>query len=710
MPTRKKHVTITASTSALYLALVAVLTFIILPLRHTSASPQNTPAQTQKPLSSIPYTPSLDLASLDRSTDACVDFYQFTCGGWMKNNPIPPDQPAWSVYGKLENENQQYLWGILQQASNPSAHRTPNEQKIGDYFEACMNEPQIEKAAYRPIAQYLSVIGATSDKTFLPYLFAAQHLAAGAHVSPNNSVLFGFTSGQDPGDASQVVAFAQAGGLGLPDRDYYTDPDPKLKEIRDKYVTHVEKTFQLIGEPVSAASHDAQTVLHIETALAEKSLTPVEQRNPYNLFHKMDRAQLQALTPNFNWNDYLSAMDAPNIQAFNVTEPEFFKEMNSLLASVSLDDWKTYLRWHLFQAWSPYLSKDFQRENFDFYSGTLRGVNEMQPRWRKCIGWIDRDLSEALGQVFVDKTFTADTKARTLEMTRQIESAMETDLKELPWMTAETKKEALAKLYAIVNKIGYPDKWRNYGALEIVRDDFAVNVLRSGMFESKRQVNKIGKPVDRGEWVMSPITVDAYFDPQLNDINFPAGVLQPPLFDPKMDAAPNYGNTGGTIGHELTHCFDDEGRQFDSHGNLRDWWTKKDAEGFEERIACIQQQYAQYVVVDDIHINSKLTTGEDVADLGGLLLAYIAWKNATKNEDLKPIDGFTPDQRFFIGYGQWACENVRPEELRLSARDNPHSPGKYRINGTVSDTPQFAAAFHCHAGQPMVRKKTCRVW
>jgi endothelin-converting enzyme/putative endopeptidase len=688
------------------LSVSAALLLLSLAAPHSTRS-SSTPLsaqQQQQPLSSIPYTPSLDLASLDRTADACVDFYQFVCGGWMKNNPIPADQPGWSVYAKLENENQQYLWGILQQNSDPSAHRTPNEQKIGDYFEACMNEDQIEKTGYRPMQQYLSVIDALTDKSMLPYILATQHLALG-----NNS-LFSFNAHQDLADSSQVIAFALAGGLGLPDRDYYTEADPKLKEIRDKYVIHIAKTLQLIGEPASDATRDAQTILHIETALAEKSLTPVQQRDPYNLFHKMDRAQLQALTPNFNWNDYLTAMGIANVQNFNVTEPEFYKELNSLLQTISLDDLKTYLRWHLARSWSPYLSKNFQDEDFNFYSRTLRGVNEMKPRWQRCIGWIDRDLGEALGQVFVDKTFTPETKARTLKMTQNIEAAMETDLKELPWMTADTKKEALAKLYAIVNKIGYPDKWRNYGALDIHRDEFGFNVARSAMFESRRQLNKIGQPLDRGEWTMTPITVDAEFDPQMNDINFPAGVLQPPLFDPKMDDAPNYGNTGGTIGHELTHCFDDEGRQFDSHGNLRDWWTKKDAEGFEERLACIQKQYAQYVVVDDIHINSKLTSGEDVADLGGLLLAYIAWKNAIKADDLKPVDGFTPDQRFFIGYGQWACENMRPEELRLENRTNPHSPGKYRIDGTVSDMPQFAAAFHCHAGQPMVRPKQCRIW
>lgn len=399
-----------------------------------------------------------------------------------------------------------------------------------------------------------------------------------------------------------------------------------------------------------------------------------------------------------------------NLQTFNVTQPEFYKELNRLIDRESLDNWKVFMRWHLVHAWAPYLSKNFQKEHFDFYSRTLRGVNEMRPRWKTCVQWVDRDLGEALGQAFVAKTFGPDTKARTLDMTRRIEAAMQDDIKQLTWMGPATKQRALEKLHAIVNKIGYPDRWRDYSLLDIVRGDFAANVRSSTVFESKRQLAKIGKPIDRGEWSMTPPTVDAYFDPQMNDINFPAGVLQPPLFDAKMDDAPNYGNTGGTIGHELTHAFDDEGRQFDAKGNLRDWWLKEDAARFQQRTACIVDQYAQYIVVDDIHINSKLTIGEDVADLGGTLLAYTAWKSATRGQNLKTIDGLTPDQRFFIGYAQWACENQRPENLRVQAITNPHSPGKYRVNGVVSNMPEFRKAFGCKEGQPMAREKACRVW
>ena len=663
-------------------------------------------AQVEKhPLPSLPYTPSLDLNAMDRSADPCSDFYQYVCGGWMKNNPIPPDQASWSVYAKLADENQQFLWGILEEESDPGRARNASEQKIGDFFQACMDEPAIEKLGAAPLQAGLKEIAVLKSKSELGKYLGQEHL-----TMRGGGALFGFGSDQDFTDATQVIAFARAGGLGLPDRDYYTKTDPNSQVIRDQYVGHVVRMFELMGDPASAAAGEAKTVMAMETALAQKSLTRVQKRDPYNLFHKMDRVQLKALTPDFDWDAYLSVQGLAGVGTFNVTEPEFYKEVDRLVQSTSLDDWKTYLRWHLAHAWAPYLSMKFQQENFDFYSHTLRGVAVMEPRWKRCVRFVDRNLGEAMGQVFVAKTFGPDVKARTVKMTREIEAAMEDDLKDLPWMGAETKQQALDKLHSIVNKIGYPDKWRDYSSLDIVRGDFAGNIRRSAIFESKRQLAKIGKPVDRGEWGMTPPTVNAYYDAQMNDINFPAGVLQPPLFDAKMDDAPNYGNTGGTIGHELTHGFDDEGRKFDAKGNLRDWWTKEDASRFDERIACVQDQYAQYIVVDDIHINSKLTSGEDVADLGGTLLAYIAWKKAVQGQDLKALDGFTPDQRFFIGYGQWACENNRPEDLRMRAITNPHSPGKYRVNGIVSDLPQFQRAFGCKPGQPMVRQRMCRVW
>jgi endothelin-converting enzyme/putative endopeptidase len=668
-------------------------------------APASGGTDTDKPTTTLPYTPSLDMPSMDKSADPCVDFYQYTCGGWMKNNPIPADQPGWSVYGKLAQDNQRFLWGILEELANKTDGRTATQQKIGDYFAACMDEPAVEKLGAIPLKPLLDEIAAVKTKGDLAALLAREHLS-----EETEGLFFGFRSDQDFADSNQVIAFAVAGGLGLPDRDYYTKTDAKSEEVRQKYVVHVQNMLKLLGDSPDAAKREAQTIMEMETALAKASLTRVEQRDPHNLFHKMDRKGLQALTPGFDWDIYLKTIGLPDVNTFNVTQPAFYKALNQQLRNNSLDDIKAYLRWHIASANARYLSSPFVQESFDFYSRTLRGVQQLPPRWKRCVRQVDNFLGEAMGQEFVNRTFTPDTRKNAVQITRQIEQAMEDDIRELTWMGPETKKQALEKLHAVVNKIGYPDKWRDYSSVEIRRDDHLGNAQRSVIFESRRQLAKIGKPLDRGEWGMTPPTVNAYYNPQMNDINFPAGVLQPPLYDPKMDDAPNYGNTGGTIGHELTHGFDDEGRQFDSKGNLRDWWTKEDSQQFEKRGQCVVDQYAQYVIVDDIKINSKLTEGEDIADLGGLILAYVAWKSATKGQHLENRDSFTPDQRFFIGYAQWACENQRPENLRVSAITNPHSPGKYRVNGLVVNMPEFQQAFGCKAGQPMVRKDRCRVW
>jgi putative endopeptidase len=662
-------------------------------------------AQKDAPLFALPYSPSLDTSSMDRSVAPCTDFFRYSCGGWIKNNPIPPDQSRWDVYSKLEDDNQHFLWGVLEQAAKPTANRSPIETQIGDFFHACMDEAAVEKLGAAPLKQGLDEIAALKSVRDLPAFLARRH----AEFS-NGNMLFGFSSNQDFSDSTRVIAFANAGGLGLPDRDYYVKTDAKSQEIRQKYLGHVAKMLVLLGEtPVSAKAH-ALTVMSIETALAKSSLTRVEKRDPYKLFHKLTTAQLQALTPSFRWAPYFAAAQTPDTPVINVTEPAFFKELQVQLKSRALSDWKTYLRWHLVDSAAPFLSAAFVQTDFDFFRKYLRGVKEMQPRWKRCVQLVDNDLGEALGQVFVQKTFGPDTKQRAVAMTKEIEATMESEIKELPWMGPETKKRALDKLHGMLNKIGYPEKWRDYGSVKISGNDFFGDVEHAAAFEFRRQLAKIGKPVDHTEWQMTPPTINAYYDAQMNDINFPAGVLQPPLFDPRSDDAPNYGNTGATIGHELTHGFDDEGRQFDAKGDLKDWWTKDDATEFEKRAKCVSDQYSQYVVVDDIKINGKLTLGEDVADLGGTFLAYVAWKAATKGQDLKSIEGFTPDQRFFIGMAQWACGDERPESKRANAITNPHSPLEYRINGVVSNMPEFSRAFSCKIGDPMVRETPCKVW
>jgi len=567
-----------------------------------------------------------------------------------------------------------------------------------------MNTAAIDALGDKPVVGELEKIDALKTREEL--------IAALATLDRSEMGSFFFNVGteQDAADSSVMIVGTGAGGLGLPDRDYYTKTDDKSVKIREQYVAYIEHLLVLAGETDEHAKADAASILSIETALAKTQLTRVEQRDPHNIYHMMPIGDLETLAPAVDWARFFAIHDAPGVQKLNVSQPAFLKAVNAELTTEPVEKLRAYLRFHLLTAAAPYLAQPFAQANFDFFSKTLRGTPQMPPRWKTCTRGVDRNLGEALGQEFVKRTFSADTKAKTQLMTEQIETAMQHEIENLGWMSPATKTEALRKLHAIRNKIGYPESWRDYGALTVKRDDYFGDALRASRFESARQWHKLGKPVDRNEWGMTPPTVNAYFDPQMNDINFPAGVLQPPLYDPKEDDAPNYGNTGATIGHELTHAFDDEGRQFDSKGNLKDWWTPEDAAGFETRINCVRDQYAQFVIVDDIKINSKLTSGEDVADIGGTMLAYIAWKKQTEGLKLTDADGFTPDQRFFVGMAQWACENERPENQRVSALTNPHSPGYARINGVVSNLPEFQKAFRCKVGQPMVHVPTCRVW
>jgi endothelin-converting enzyme/putative endopeptidase len=533
-----------------------------------------------------------------------------------------------------------------------------------------------------------------------------------SRYSYSSSMMFSAGSAQDPDDSEHVIADVDQGGLGMPDRDYYIKDDAKSKETRERYLQHVRKVFELIGDSPASARKNAETIMRLETAMAKASLSRVDRRDPHKLVHKMKLAELSQIAPNFDWAAYYGEMQYPEFAILNVDAPDFIKELSSLLSSEPVDNWKTYLRFHVADTSSPFLSSKFVDENFAFYRQYLRGAKEQQPRWKRCVQYVDYDLGEALGQVYVAKVFSPEFKASTLDMVQRIEDSMGQRIRALDWMSPETKLQALTKLAGIRNKIGYPDKWRDYSSVKIVPDDFAGNVERAHQFETRRDINKIGKPVDHGEWDISATTVDAYYNPQMNDINFPAGVLQPPLYDPKMDDAPNYGNTGGTVGHELTHAFDDEGSQFDAKGNLKDWWTKEDREKFDARTKCVDDQYSSYVSVEDVHINGKLTLGENVADLGGEILAYMAWQEKDKKQNLQPVDGLTPEQRFFIGFAQWDCENERPEDMRVRALTDPHSPARFRINGVIVNMPEFSKAFSCKAGQPMVKKpdEVCRVW
>ena len=647
------------------------------------------------------HEPALDVTSMDRNIDPCVDFFQYSCGGWIKRNPIPPDQSSWDTYSKMQDENRERLRAILDEAAKDDPKRSASAQKIGDYYSSCMDEKTIDAKGLDPLKPDLEAIGQLKSKAELANITASMS---------HDNVLFGFGSAQDYRDASKEIAEADQGGLGLPDRDYYLKDDAKSVDLRKAYIAHVQKMFELLGDPVEVAGTEAQTVMRIETALAKGSMTRVERRDPKNLDHKLTAADLEKISPEFQWQLYFTKVGLQSLGSLNVTSPTFFKTMSEELQKESLPDWKIYLRWHLVHAYAPALSSAFVNENFAFFGKTLRGQQELQARWKRCTQSVDNDLGEALGQVYVEKYFSPEDKEKALKMVKEIDAAMAQDIDSLPWMSAATKQQALVKLHGMANKIGYPDKWRDYSKLEIVRGDELGNVERARKFEMNRELAKIGKPVDRGEWDMTPPTVNAYYNPQMNDINFPAGVLQPPAFDPTSDAAPNYGDTGGTIGHELTHGFDDEGRQFDALGTLRDWWTAEDGKEFVKRASCISDQYSTYTVIDDIKINGKLTLGEDVADLGGLLLAYMAWKADTKGQDLKPIEDLTPDQRFFVGYGQSWCGETRDETKRLRATVDPHSPEKYRTNGVVSNMPEFQEAFHCKAESPMVNANRCRVW
>jgi len=657
-------------------------------------------AQTNASRASGP--PQFDLLAVDKTADPCVNFYQYACGNWLKANPIPADQAMWGRFNELADRNRDILHEILEQAAKGGAGRDATTQKIGDYFAACMDEKAIDAKGMAALEPELARIRNLKDKSQLADVVARlQALGVGA--------LFNFSSGQDFKNSNDVIAQFDQGGLGLPDRDYYLKDDPKSVEIRQKYVAHVARMMELAGAKPDQAKADADAVMKFETALAKGSLDLVSRRDPEKVYHKMTRQELAALSPAFRWNEYFSASGAPQFESINVSHPEFVKAINSAVEGTSLNDWKTYLTWHLIHSSAAMLPTPFTQESFNFYGKTLQGMEAMRPRWKRCVDFTDQDLGEALGKKYVEKTFGAEGKARTLKMVDALEKALGEDIEKLDWMTPETKQAALAKLKAITNKIGYPDHWRDYSSLTIKPDDALGNSFRANEFETHRVLNKIGKPVDRSEWDMTPPTVNAYYDPQMNNINFPAGILQPPFFSSKVDDAVNFGGIGMVIGHELTHGFDDQGSQFDAKGNLKDWWTPKDSEEFHQREACIADEYSGFSVAPGVNVNGKLTLGENTADNGGARVALMALLNTIGNNTAK-IDGFTPEQRFFLSFGQVWCENARPEALRLLVQTNEHSPPEFRVQGVIENMPEFQKAFSCKPGQPMAPVHACHVW
>jgi predicted metalloendopeptidase len=649
--------------------------------------------------------PRFDIGSIDKSLDPCADFYQYACANWMKNNPIPPDYPSWVSFSEVYEHNLAVLRAILEKASANDRGRGPVAQKIGDFFASCMDEASINQKRYAPLQPELDRIKAIKDKTQMMEVMAHEEL-----IGPNP--LLGFGSQADFHNADMTVAGIDQSGLSLPDRDYYLKDDADMVAIRKLYREHMQKMFALLGEAPEQASRHADTVIKIETALAKAFMDRTLRRDPVNIDHKMTVAQIQAMAPNFHLDRYFAATGAPPFKELNVGNPDYFKQVNPVIESTPLDDWKVYMTWQVLNSAASWLSDDFVQEDFKFQQA-LTGQKELPVRWKRCVNAVDGSLGEALGQPYVNETFGAEGKARMLKMVDALEQALNRDIATLPWMTEETKKQALVKLAAIRNKIGYPETWRDYSKLSIERGNLLGNLARASEFESNRQLQKIGKPVDKLEWGMTPPTVNAYYNGSNNEIVFPAGILQPPFFDNAMDDAVNFGGIGLVIGHELTHGFDDEGRKFDPKGNLRDWWTEKDGKEFESRASCVDKEYSGFVSVDDLHLNGKLTLGENTADNGGARIALMALHELmtqSKQDPDKKIDGYTPDQRYFLGFARVWCENTTPEVLRLGVRTDPHSPGRWRVNGVVQNMPEFQKAFGCKAGQPMSPANACRVW
>ncbi|HZL27919.1 MAG TPA: M13 family metallopeptidase [Acidobacteriaceae bacterium] len=667
-------------------------------------------AQTAAPPATPPTThyvapPAFDLSSIDKGADPCNDFYKFACGNFAKNHPIPADQSANDLFYLLYNVNTQALNGILEKAAAGGASRTPNEQKVGDYYAACMDTKAIESKGLEPIQPLLNDIDNTGKMGLAELSGKLQRIGVG--------VFFGYGEMQDFKDATKQIAVVDQGGLGLPEKDYYLRDGDKDKTLREQYVAHVTKMLSFGGETPQQALRDANAILAFETTLAKASQGVADRRTPENIYHLETMPEFEKSLGRMRFTTFLDAIHSPHVEELNVTNPGYMPALIQAITTTDIETLRAYLRYQVLTAFAGRLPQRFDDENFDFYGRKLEGQQEQEPRWKRCSGAVDGALGEALGQVYVQQYFAGDAKAKTLEMVGDIEHAMDKDLDSLDWMSPETKVRAKEKLHAVANKIGYPDKWRDYSSLTVSPTDAVGDKERAAAFENDRQLAKIGKPVDKLEWGMTPPTVNAYYDPSMNNINFPAGILQPPFYDPKADDAVNYGHIGAVIGHELTHGFDDEGKKFGATGNLSDWWTPEDTKKFEARTGCIADEYGSFTAVDDIKVNGKLTLGENTADNGGLVLAFMAYMDRAKKEGVdlkKKIDGYTSPQRFYIAYAQNWCENSRDEAVRAQTLTNEHAPDHFRVDGVIVNQPAFGAVFGCKKGSPMVPADACRVW
>ncbi len=645
-----------------------------------------------------------DLTRMDNSAEACTDFFQYANGTWLKNTEIPAAYSRWGSFNVLAENNRDILKKVVDEAAKMKAKKGSDTQLIGDFYSSCMNEAAIEKAGAKPLNPYFKQIDKIKTKQDLLHQIAMMH-------NMGIPALFGFYGGSDLKNSSMVIANATQGGLSLPNREYYTKDDAKSVEIREKFVEYMTNMFQLLGDSPAEAAANAKTVMDIQMQLARNSLAPVDLRNPDNRYNKMSLMEAQEISPNISWKTYMMTRVVPSVSEINIGQPKFFKTVHQMLDYTPINDWKTYLRWMLINDAAPNLSKKFETENFNFYSKYLSGTKEQQPRWRKCVQATDGSLGEALGQEFVKRAFKPEAKERMDELISNLFAAMKERINNLEWMSDTTKKEAQVKLSTFKRKVGYPDVLRGYKGLSINGKSYFDNVENSGTFQIKRNLQDIGKPVDRTRWGMTPPTVNAYYSPALNEIVFPAGILQPPFFNFAADDAINYGAIGGVIGHEISHGFDDQGSKFDAEGNLKSWWTDEDRTKFDERANCVVKQFDKYEVQPGLFMNGKLTLGENIGDLGGLAVAYTAFQKSMEGKTrAEKIDGFTPEQRFFLGWAQVWAAKATAEAERSQVLGDSHALPRWRVNGPLSNMPQFAQAFNCKENKPMVKSDLCVIW